>query len=74
MGGTLVDNWQHLKLSIGSFGLIIRLNFIEFILISINTCYSIVTFERISSYKLANSKHDNESDPTCIIESAPPKR
>ena len=26
--------------------------------------YSIMTVERISSYKLENTKHDNESDPT----------
>ena len=40
----------------------------------IYACYNIVTVERIRSYKLVNAKHDNESDPTCIIESAPPKR
>ena len=29
-----------------------------------HTCYSIVTVECISSYKLVNTKHDNEPDPT----------
>ena len=28
-----------------------------------------MTVESISSYKLVNAKHDNESDPTYIIES-----
>ena len=39
-----------------------------------NQCFSIVTVERINSYKLVKEKHDNVSDPTCIIESTPPKR
>ena len=37
-------------------------------------CYSIMTVECISSYNLVNTKHDDESDPTCTIESAPPKK
>ena len=41
---------------------------------TVYTCYSIVTVERISIYKLVNTKNDNESDPICIIEPAPPKK
>ena len=37
-----------------------------------NKCYTIMTVKGISRYKLVNAKHENESDPTCIIESAPP--
>ena len=40
----------------------------------LDLCFSIVTVDCISSYKLVNAKNDNESDPTCIIESTPPKR
>ena len=30
----------------------------------LHICFSIVTVERISSYKLVNTEHDIESDPT----------